>query len=101
MKLDRWKTVVLALIGVSLLIYIFSPNFIRLTRVYQQLHILEEEISRLQAQNESVQSEIYALQHDPHYIEKVARDELWMSKPDEIIYKFDETVTPSQTKPGR
>lgn len=90
MKLDRWKTVILVLITCSLLIYVFSPNFLRLTKVYRQLHVLEDEIEKLQAQNQRFQEEIYSLKNDPTYIEKVAREELGMSRPKEIIYKFDE-----------
>ena len=89
MKLDRWKTAILAVIALSLLIYVFSPNFLRLTRVYRQLQILEDEIEKLQVQNQEFQDEIYSLKNDPIYIEKVAREELGMSKPKEIIYKFD------------
>lgn len=70
--------------------YIFSPNFLRLTKAYRQVQTLEDEIRRLQAQNQVYQDEIYALKTDPIYIEKVARDELGMSKPKEIIYKFEE-----------
>lgn len=90
MKLERWKTIVLILIAFSLLIYIFSPNFLRLTKVYRQIHALEDKIQNLQVQNQKYQAEIYALKTDPIYIEKVAREELGMSKPKEIIYKFEE-----------
>lgn len=90
MKLDRWKNLVLSIIIISILIYLFSPNFIRLSKVYLQIRVLEEEIETLQLQNIKYQEEIYSLKNDPIYIEKVAREELGMSKPKEIIYKFDE-----------
>lgn len=90
MKFDRWKVIVLTLIVFSLIIYLFSPNFLRLARVYRQIQVLEDEIEQLQAQNQGYQEEIFHLKNDPVYIEKVAREELGMSKPKEIIYKFDE-----------
>jgi cell division protein FtsB len=99
MKLDRWKTVVLTVIAASLLVYIFSPNFLRLARVYHQIRILEDEIQRLQLQNQEYQESIYSLKNDPAYAEKVAREELGMSKAEEIIYKFEEEPEKKEETP--
>jgi len=99
MKLDRWKTVVLTVITASLLIYIFSPNFLRLAKVYQQIRVLEDEIQRLQLQNQEYQESIYSLKNDPAYAEKVAREELGMSKAEEIIYKFEEESPEKESNP--
>ncbi len=90
MKKDGWKNIVFGAVIFALLIYVFSPNFLRLTRVYQQIQVLEDEIESLQTQNQNLQEEIGRLKSDPLYIEKVAREELGMAKPKEIIYKFED-----------
>lgn len=100
MKIDHWKSIALTLIIVSVLVYLFSPNFLRLTKVYRQIQVLEDEIRTLQVQNQKFQDEIYALKYDPIYIEKVARDELGMSRPKEVIYKFEEDEGKNELDPS-
>ena len=100
MKMDRWKSIALTLIIVSVLIYLFSPNFLRLTKAYRQIQVLEDEIRTLQVQNQKIQDEIYSLKYDPIYIEKVAREDLGMSKPKEVIYKFEESQDNKDSNKG-
>lgn len=49
---------------------------------------MQEECKRLRKENERLRREIKALRTDPEAIEKVARRELGMIKPDEVLYKF-------------
>ncbi len=42
----------------------------------------------LKRENESLRTQIHAFHSDPEYVEKVARDELGMIGPNEIIYQF-------------
>lgn len=100
MKMDRWKSIALTLIIVSVLIYLFSPNFLRLTKAYRQIQVLQDEIRTLQVQNQKIQDEIYSLKYDPIYIEKVAREDLGMSKPKEVIYKFEESQDNKDSNKG-
>ncbi len=51
---------------------------------------LEAEIEQLKADNARIAEEIEAMQTDPFWQEKIAREELNMALPDEIIYKFTE-----------
>ncbi|MBI1884322.1 MAG: septum formation initiator family protein [Chlamydiae bacterium] len=96
MRLDRWKTIVLSVALLSVLIYLFSPNFLHLTQIYRQMKALDEEVKQLQVRNQNLQEEIFKLKNNPLYVEKVAREELGMSKPKEIIYKFDEEKEKNQ-----
>lgn len=99
MKKDGWKNIVFGIVIFSLLIYLFSPNFVRLTKAYRQIQVLEDEIERLQSQNQSLQDDVSRLKSDPLYVEKIAREELGMARPKEIIYKFeDEGKTKETTK---
>ena len=42
----------------------------------------------LQKENESLRERIYRLRHDDLYLEKVAREELNLVRPGEVIYRF-------------
>ncbi len=52
---------------------------------YQQI---EAEVKRLQRENERLQEEIRALKTDPQVIERIAREELHMIRPDEMVLSF-------------
>ena len=60
----------------------------RVDRLRQELLTLEEENRAIQRENDAFRQQIHAFHSDPGYIEKVARDELGMVGPDEIIYQF-------------
>ena len=53
-------------------------------------HQLESEIQQLQVENEKLLHDIEAMKTDPFWKEKIAREELNMALPGEIIYKFPE-----------
>lgn len=62
------------------------------------LHRIDGELEALEAKNRSIQSdiarsraEISSVEHNPFTLEKRAREELGLAKPDEIIYFFPQT----------
>ena len=50
----------------------------------------ETDIEQLKTDNARIAEEINAMQTDPFWQEKIAREELNLALPDEIIYKFTE-----------
>lgn len=56
--------------------------------VSRQLSELKEENHSLEARNRQLQEEIERLQHDPAYIEEVARREHGLLKENEILFDF-------------
>jgi cell division protein FtsB len=50
-------------------------------------------LHRLERENLALRLEISAFHSDPSYIEKVARDELGMVGPDDVIYQFPEPAS--------
>jgi cell division protein FtsB len=52
---------------------------------------LEEDIEWLKADNKRLYLELDALKNDPDYIEKLAREELGMIKPGELLILFPST----------
>ena len=50
-----------------------------------KLGVIESDISKLDAENKQLNSDIQALRTDPATIEKIAREELKLVKPDEVV----------------
>lgn len=51
----------------------------------------------MQKENEAFRERIYRLRHDDLYLEKIAREDLGLVRPGEIIYRF----TSSESKRSR
>ena len=70
----------------------FSSLLIKTNREYQhfKLRLARTEAKLNQAQKEFEQKEIYIsrLLEDPEFLERVVRDRLSYSRPDEVIFKF-------------
>jgi len=49
---------------------------------------LEAEMKHIETENQRLKAEIHSLKHDPYYIEKHAREDFGLAKPDEYIFQF-------------
>ena len=79
----------LGLGAVAVPLKIFDTNGMdRVDRLSRELDTLKEGDTALKRENELLRSRIRAFHADPNYIERVARDELGMVGPDEIVYQF-------------
>ncbi len=83
------------LIGLLLTIAVVVPRKIldnrgleRVERLREDLAALEETNARIHRENRSLSGEIKAFHSSTQYLEKVARDELGMVGPNDIIYQF-------------
>lgn len=50
---------------------------------------LEREIKEIETTNEALRRELQLLKENPFYIEKYAREEFRMAKPDEYIFRYE------------
>lgn len=50
---------------------------------------LEREIKEIEIANEALRRELQLLKENPFYIEKYAREEFRMAKPDEYIFRYE------------
>jgi cell division protein FtsB len=57
---------------------------------------LQSDINRLTKENAELSDEVKSLKTDPHKIESIARDELGLAKPNEVIIKIPQS---QQSKP--
>ena len=51
---------------------------------------LQTDINTIKLKNQVIKNQIDLIQNDPLEVEKIAREELGLSKPGEVIYKFKE-----------
>jgi cell division protein FtsB len=50
--------------------------------------MIEGDIVRLDKENRAMSEQVNALRKDPYYIEKYAREEYGLAKPDEVIFQI-------------
>ena len=70
-------------------------------RTKLEIERVHGEIVRLNKENAELSEEVKSLKSDPHKIEAIARDELGLAKPGEVIIKIpkSEQNAPSDRKP--
>lgn len=90
----RRKTVVwlfICLVAVIGLGYVFVGSdfgYLKLRRLQEENADLEKEITALQEENQHLRKDLEDTQARLEKIEKLAREGLGMSKPDELIFRF-------------
>lgn len=65
-------------------------GFLQLVRQQQRAEVLEREIEGLRLESRRLASEIAALRSDPRAIERLAREELGLSRPGETVFLIRE-----------
>ena len=61
---------------------------IHLWRLRGEKSIIDEQNYRLQKENEALHQRVSRIRNDNHYLEKLAREELNLVRPGEVIYRF-------------
>ena len=65
-----------------------THGYLAMRRTKQDIERVQGEIARLNQENAELSEEVKALKTDPHKIESIARDELGLAKPGEVIIKI-------------
>ena len=93
---------IIAILAVVLVLVAFVPKI----KQYQDLQKVEAQ----KAEDVRIEQEIYdqlkqqqeRLRTDPHFVERIAREEIGLAKPGELVFKFvDDEATSSNTPPHR
>lgn len=86
----RWPLYTLGLFILSLCVLtaVGERGALHLWRLRAEKAKLDEENYRLQKENEGLRQRISKLRNDNYYLEKIAREELNLVRPGEIIYRF-------------
>ncbi|GBC76963.1 Cell division protein FtsL [bacterium HR08] len=90
----RWGPIIgtiLLLVGIGLAC---GTILVRAHREYRAARAeyarMEDEVRRLRLETKRLMEEIQALKTDPEVIERIAREELHMVRPDEMVLSFPE-----------
>lgn len=71
---------------------IFGPHgFIAMRRTQKQIDQVRAQIGKMNAENQSLAGEVNALKTDPKSIERIAREEMGLARPGEMIFKIPDT----------
>jgi cell division protein FtsB len=65
-------------------------GYLALRHQRKEVESLQQEIRQLRQENEQLDRQIKALKSDPKAIERLAREQMRMARPGEIIYTFPE-----------
>ncbi len=84
------KKILLLLVFLSLAALIFLPGrgLLSYVQAKRELQKIEEQKAAIIAQNKAYRTEIEKMKTDDSYVEKVAREEYGLQKPNEIIFDF-------------
>jgi len=89
---------VLALVVASLM---GNRGLVQLYRMRQTREALQRENAQLTLSNAALAEEVRALRADPVRIEAIAREELGLVRPGELVYEFRAAARPSQSQDAR
>jgi cell division protein FtsB len=76
------------LVTLSLFTVFGDRGVVHLWRLMEEKEKLDERNFLLQKENERLRKRIYRLRHDDLFLEKIAREELNLVRPGEVIYRF-------------
>jgi cell division protein FtsB len=91
---------VLALLVLAAASVMGNRGLVRLYRLQRERAEITREIDRLRGANAALAEEARILKSDPGGVEAIAREELGLVKPGEIVYEFRKPV-PSASPRGR
>ena len=88
--LQRWGGTIFVLLLMALVAHVLfgEHGFLAMRRAQKEVEKLRQEIAQLNADNKQLSEEIQALKTDPQLIERIARQEMNLAKPGELIFKL-------------
>jgi cell division protein FtsB len=92
----------LALLTIALIVHeIFGANgYLALRRKRQELQDLQLQVEQLKQENQKLEEQVKALKSDPKAVEKLAREEMKLARPGEIIYVLPDKQPKNETPPA-
>jgi len=89
------RLAVLVLLVLALISIFGNRGLLRSYRMQEEKAALERQIEALGAANALLADEVKALRGDPGRIEAIAREELGLVRPGELVFQFPTPVAPS------
>jgi cell division protein FtsB len=90
-----WSRHALTFLGLALLLLAIhdvfgSHGLLAMRRTQSQIQDLRGEIDRLNQENSDLSKQVQALRTDPKAVERIAREEMGLARPGEMIFKLPE-----------
>jgi cell division protein FtsB len=85
-----FTSVILALLYIGVTMLLGNMGMIKYFELRKTKSRLSSEIKAVEHENKTLRDQITALKEDPYYIEKHAREEFGMARPDEYIFQFQD-----------
>ena len=79
------------ILALALVTVVGERGVLLLWRLRGEKNQLDEQNYRLQLENESLRQRIARIRRDDFYLEKLAREELNLVRPGEVVYRFSKT----------
>jgi len=76
-----------------------AHGFFAMRRTQKEIEQIRDQIGRINEENKSLTDQVTSLKTDPKTIEHIAREEMGLARPGEMIFKIPETAGPG--KPQR
>ncbi len=88
---------ILGLALFALLVHdVFGPHgFIAMRRTQKEIDQIREQIVKINSDNKSLTDQVNSLKSDPQSIERIAREEMGLARPGEMIFKLPDTPKPA------
>ena len=68
---------------------VFGPHgFIAMRRTQKEIEQIQEQIGKMNDENKSLAEQVTSLKSDPKTIERIAREEMGLARPGEMIFKI-------------
>ncbi len=103
--LRRRASLLLGLALLALLVHdVFGDHgLLAMRRTQKEVGKLREEIQQLDQENARLAEEVKALKNDPRIIERIAREEMGLARPGELVFKLppkppEQPIHPPQRK---
>jgi len=75
---------------------IFGPHgFIAMRRTQNEIEQIREQIGKLNDENKSLTQQVNSLKSDPKSIERIAREEMGLARPGEMIFRLPDPPKPT------
>ena len=85
---------ILGLALFALLVHdVFGPHgFIAMRRTQKEIDQIREQIVKMNDENKSLTDQVNSLKTDPKSIERIAREEMGLARPGEMIFKLPDSL---------
>jgi len=98
----RWPLYLLSalILLLSLVTIVGDRGALHLWRLRGEKSRIDAQNYLMQRKNEELRQRIARVRHDNHYLETLAREELNMVRPGEIVYRFSKSESRTSTAPA-